>query len=86
MYPYYDTATTTSTPTVVYTCACNVTSCGHHAVVQVLVRSVRSAAAEGDKPPPPRPWIQKRVPVVPSFRNPSLPPWRPRQQRARDGI
>lgn len=65
-------------------CCCNTTACPHWQEY----RLVASQAVDADRlpPPKPRPWIAERVAVVPRFKGLGVPPWRPRQQRARDGI
>lgn len=64
-------------------CDCNMTSCPHW---QDYRGSYTVSAAEVEPPPRPRPWIVEQTPLVPAPKALHLAPWRPRQQRARDGI
>lgn len=81
----YEAKFSGSTSTVVQLdfCACNATSCPHW---QEYRFNIRSTVYVNEEPPPkPRPWIVERVPVVPRFKPMGALPWRPLQQRARDG-
>lgn len=75
-------ATTGTNFIMVKPCDCNATACPHWMPYTV---TVSYAVSDAPLPPKPRPWIS-RAPVVGAFKDLRLPTWRPRQQRARDGI
>lgn len=87
MYQAY--SATTADNFIRHGCPCNLTSCPHVESCQnyrytVTVKSAPPVIDE-DAPRDPYPW-ERQAAVIPKFRKLSLPPWRPRQQRARDGI
>lgn len=83
--PGEDRVTASNYVFTVPVCDCNVTGCQHWTQAFRFQASYSVAAFDGEPPPRPRPWVTRRA-VVLRYKDTGLPPWRPRQQRARDGI
>lgn len=82
LYQQLEKTATNTVAVTVDVCDCNATSCPHWERHRIRIWT----SIEAEAPPKPRPWIMEQIPVVPRLKKLGVAPWRPRQQRARDGI